>query len=158
MTYATDVCCTSITGGTGNLALQSITIGPYSGSPQFSDVWGNSAPYPWIDYKIIEYTDYTCTQEIQWEEGICQLVAGTTLGRAVTNSVIYETYVYGSGITPSNINPNAAQPIFFGSNPDNIKIFSGFSPASTYQTARFLNTTIEDANNISDLVGRTVVI
>lgn len=159
MSLANDVCVTSATGGTGDLVLSPITSGPFTHSPQFSDVWGTALPYPWVWYLIKEYTDATLLTELQWESGYCQLYSGTTLKRSGPNAQIRSTYVFGTGVKPSAVN-GAPSPVNFGSTSANIRIFSAMTPDCAFQMPRFFNSSNSGTGSLlvtpgqADLMGR----
>lgn len=142
------------TGGTSDLVLAAITSGPLQQSPTFSDVGWNVSPDPWVNYKITEYTDSTCGTEVQWERGRCPLHAGTTLKRS-SISAPRQTYVFGSGVTPSAVNAGPPSFINFTNTAANIRVTGILSADDVYQTPRiFNNTNGGSGGSQADLLGR----
>lgn len=141
MSTASNIWTTSSTGGTGDLTLSYPSSGPFMQGAQYQDYWGTGSPDPWVDYTIEEYGSPSLLSIKQYEIGCAPLHAGVTLRRTATNAKIFQTYVQGTGVTPSVAATSAPTAITFGSVAANIRITCSLHAGSVYQLPRFRNDT-----------------
>lgn len=151
MSVANDIVSTSATGGTGDLTLAAPASGPFLHAAQFTDYWGAGLPDPWVDYTALEWTDATDTSSKQVEIGYCPLHTGTTLRRSA--GTIIETYVQGTGVTPSVPNPSAPSALTLGAMAANIRIVCAPHAGGMLQLPRFRNDANTGVTNKADNLG-----